>query len=631
MSHRTTFGPVTPIVLLAAALGVSATAEPEKKLIQLGWDGGTPAKMLANLEQMKSGPFDGHVFKLPDVPDGSDRPLPLQNMFSVEPQPASLFAPHLADMKELVRRDLGDLKHNMVKIWCTGRDGWDWFDDDHWAAAEENWRNLARLASAGDADIMFDPESYYTKINPNYFWVFNYQDNPRADEKSFAAYEEVVRERGRRFVRVLAEVDPDIDVLSMYGLNKVSQAALDAETPKSTDAALEAQLYYNLLPAFITGILEEAHDGFTFHDGNEMSYYYTTPEEFVAARERMHHELKKVLPEDLHGEFDDHYRASHAIYASDLYPYDPEETAYRAFFRQMMSREQAAEVLAHNVHHAMDKADNYAWYYNEGDIENWTGDVPAGMHEAIRRAQELLEAGEPFPQGVSDAIVAAKQAYQEQTTGNLKIASGTLVNASEAPTIDASADDAIWQEVPRQGPMHALANNPTGQPGEDAFVRVAADADHLYVLIEAMDSRTDNLDIRGEERDGDVWAGDDAEVAVADPNDASRFYLFMVNPAGTIYDAIIGVPDGDAEMSFDTGGFNPDWERAVKIHDDRWVAEMAIPWSAVGGRPRNDQPLRMNVARTFGDRPGPSFVSWSQTIDNFLDPTYFAELRSPGN
>ena len=87
MSHRTPSAPVTPILLLAAALGVSATAEPEKKLIQLGWDGGTPAKMLANLEQMKSGPFDGHVFKLPDVPDGSDRPLPLQNMFTVEPQP----------------------------------------------------------------------------------------------------------------------------------------------------------------------------------------------------------------------------------------------------------------------------------------------------------------------------------------------------------------------------------------------------------------------------------------------------------------------------------------------------------------------------------------------------------------
>ena len=534
-------------------------------------------------------------------------------------------------MKELVRRDLGDLKHNMVKIWCTGRDGWDWFDDDHWAAAEENWRNLAHLASAGDADIMFDPESYYTKIDPNYFWVFNYQDNPRADEKSFAAYEEVVRERGRRFVRVLAEVDPGIDVLSMYGLNKVSQAALDAETPEDTDAALEAQLYYNLLPAFITGILEEAHDGFTFHDGNEMSYYYTTPEEFVAAQERMHQELKKVLPEQLHSEFDDHYRASQAIYASDLHPYREDEGVYRAFFRTMMPRDRTVELLAHNVYHALAHADGYAWFYNDGLGDTWTGDTPAGWNRAVDRARRLLEAGEPFPPGIVAEVEAAKLAYQEQATGSLKIASGMLVNATEAPRIDGSADDAVWREVPRQGPMHAPQSNPSGQDGEDAFVRVAADADHLYVLIEAMDSRTDSLDIRGEERDGDVWAGDDAEVAVADPNDASRFYLFMVNPAGTIYDAIIGVPEGDAEMSFDTGGFNPEWERAVEVHEDRWVAEMAIPWSAVGGRPRNDQPLWMNAARSFGDRPGPGFVSWSQTIDNFLDPTYFAELRSPGN
>ncbi len=478
---------------------------------------------------------------------------------------------------------------------------------------------------------MFDPESYYTKINPNYFWVFNYQDNPRADEKSFAEYEEVVRERGRRFVRALAETDPDIDILSMYGMNKTSQAALDAETPQAVDAALEAQLFYNLLPAFITGILEEAHDGFTFHDGNEMAYYYTTPEEFIAARDRMHGELKRILPEDLHAAYDEHYRAAQAIYASDLHPANEDDGVYRAFFRTVMPRDRTVEILAHNIYHALDTADEYAWFYNDGEGDNWTGDAPAGWRQAIERARGLLEAGEPFPPGIVEEVEAAKRAYQEQATGNLKIASGTLVDATEAPTIDGSADDAIWREVPRQGPMHAPSNDPSGEPGEEAFVRVAADADHLYVLIEAMDSRTDNLDIQGEGRDGDVWAGDDAEVAVADPNDPSRFYLFMMNPAGTIYDAVIGVPDGDADPSFDTGGFDPEWERAVEVHDDRWVAEMAIPWSAVGGRPRNDQPLRMNAARSFGERPGPGFVSWSQTIDSFLVPAYFAELRSPGN
>jgi hypothetical protein len=616
------------VALLLVA--TAAAAEERKKLVQLGWDGGTPGKMLANLDRMKDGPFDGYTFKFPDVPDGSDRPLPLQNMFTIEPQPDALFEPHLADMRKLKERGLGNMTNNLVKVWCTGRDGWDWFDDDHWAAAESNWRNLARLASAGDADIMFDPESYYTKINPNYFWVFNYQDNPRADEKTFAEYEEVVRERGRQFVRALAETDPDIDILSMYGLNKTSQAALDAETPEAVDAALEAQLYYNLLPAFIAGILDEAHDGFTFHDGNEMSYYYTTPDEFINASERMRTELKNILPPDLHDDYDDHYRVSHAIYASDLYPYNEDDGAFRAFFRTVMPRDRAAELLAHNIYHALDQADEYAWFYNDGEIDHWTGDVPAGMNEAIERARNLLVAGEPFPTGIVDEVEAAKAEYLRQTVGDLKIARGTLDVANTPPTIDAVVDDAVWQQATRHGPMHPPSNNPSGLPAEDAFTRVAVDADFLYVLIEATDSQTDNLDLRGEKRDDDVWAGDDVEVAVGDPGDVNRFFLFMVNPAGTIYDAELRVQD-NGSLAFDTGGYNPDWQQAVKVHDGRWVAEIAIPWSAVGGRPRNDQPVRLNVARTYGERPGPSFVSWSQTIDNFLAPSLFAELRPAGN
>ncbi|BAM03035.1 sugar-binding protein [Phycisphaera mikurensis] len=616
---------------VAVAPVPSAWAEPEKKLIQLGWDGGTPGKMLANLERMKAGPFDGYVFKLPEVDaDTEARPLPLQNLFTTEPHPAALFEPHLEDMRTLKERGLGNMTHNMVKIWCTGRDGWDWFNDDHWAAAEENWRNLVKLASVGDADIMFDPESYYTKIEPNYFWVFNHQDNPRADEKTIGEYEEVVRQRGRQFVRALAEVDPDIDILSMYGLNKTTDAVLNADSPAEADAALEAQLYYNLLPAFVAGVLEEAHDGFTFHDGNEMAYYYTSPEEFEHARERMKGPVRRALPPDAQKHFDDHYRAAQAIYASDLFPYDADDGAYRAFFRTVMPRDRQAELLAHNVYHALATADEYAWYYNDGAIDNWTGDVPAGMHEAIRRARGLLEAGEPFPPGMVAEVEAAKEAYQRQVTGDLHIATADLTSVSTPPRIDGDVDDAAWKETQRHGPMHALSSNPTDQPGEDAFVRVAADAENLYVLVEAMDDRTDHLDLRGDGRDGDVWAGDDVEVAVSDPDNADRFFLFMVNPAGTIYDAELRV-DAEGELSFDTGGYDPDWQRAVEVHDDRWVVEIAIPWSAVGGRPRNDQPLRMNVARSFGDRPGPGFVSWSQTIDSFLTPAHFAELRPAGN
>ncbi len=620
-------------MLLAASPGLAqpSDAPPDKKLVKVGWDGTTPQVMLDNLETMKQMPFDGYAFRFPEVEDGRERRLPLQNVITVEPYDDALFDPHRKAMRELATKELGPMTDNMVMIWFTGRDGWDWFDDEHWASVESNWRRLAELAALSDSDILLDPESYYTHLADDLFWVFNYQDNPRADEKSFDEYREIVRERGRSFIRVLREVDPEMEMLSMYGLNTVSDGVLAADTPEQATAALEAQVYYNLLPAFIIGMLEEAHDGFTFHDGNERAYYYTTPDQFSRSTKRMKEDLKQVVPADLHDAYDKHYRAGHAIYASDLYPADPEAKPYRAFFRLEMARDRMAEMVAHNVYHALDNADKYAWAYTEEDIDFWRGDVPHGLAEALNRGKSLALAGEPFPPEVAAEVVEAAARYRTRQMGNLLQGTGTLANASKAPAIDGNANDDVWLRLQPNGPMHPPANDASGLPGDAATVRFAADGDHLYVLVEAEDSQSDNLQNDGDGRDGDVWRGDDVELVIADPNDATVLYLLMVNPAGTIYDARLMVSDASDDPDFDTSGYDPKWRSAVKVHDGKWVAELAVPWDAIGGRPRNDQTLRLNVGRGFGDRAGPGFVSWSQVAESFLDPQQLGELRAAGN
>jgi hypothetical protein len=616
------------VLLLSTA--ASAQDAKEKAIVKVGWDGTTPAKMLENLETMKQMPLDGYTFRFQWLPRPSGRAMPLQNIFTLEPLDDELFEIHREPMRELARRDLGKLTDNLVMIWCTGTDGWDWFNDDHWNAVNENWRRLAELASLSGSNILLDPESYYTHVDPDLFWVFNYQDNPRADDKSFAEYEEVVRERGREFVQTLRDVDPDIDILSMYGMNTMSDEVLATTNEADRLEALEAQTFYNLLPAFLLGVLEEAHDGFEFHDGNERSYYYTTDEQFADSRLRMKRGLKSVVPPELHDEFDEHYRAGHAVYASDLYPADPESTPYRAFFRLELPRDRAAELVAHNVYHGLKQSDKYLWIYTENDIDFWTGDVPPGMAEAIERGASMYRSGESFPEGIEEEVVAARQRHQEKATGGLARGTGTLVNLGTPPTIDGRGDDAAWQNLEQHGPFHETVQETGGTTDNDAFVKFAADGDFLYVLVEAQDDLSPDLDSRGTERDDDVWAGDDVEVLVRDPNQSDVAYLLMVNPAGLRYDARLTFGD-DSAIDFDTNDYDPKWQAKTHVGEGVWSVELAIPWSAIGGRPRNDQPLRLNVARSFGERGGPGFITWSQVIEGFLSPDQVGELRAAGN
>jgi len=67
---------------------------------------------------------------------------------------------------------------------------------------------------------------------------------------------------------------------------------------------------------------------------------------------------------------------------------------------------------------------------------------------------------------------------------------------------------------------------------------------------------------------------DDRVEVIVQPGPDARVYRFVVNGAGTAYDAC----NGDA-------AWNGDWQRTVDLHEDRWITKIVIPWKDLGGIP----------------------------------------------
>ena len=115
-------------------------------------------------------------------------------------------------------------------------------------------------------------------------------------------------------------------------------------------------------------------------------------------------------------------------------------------------------------------------------------------------------------------------------------------------------------------------------------------------------------------RDGPVWQDDSVEVFVAPTPGRSTYYHFVVNAAGVQRDAC-----GMDEK------WNAKWSAAAGRAENAWVAEMSIPWRALGLSKPGKQ-IGFNVA--WNCRTGhPGHYTWAQMAKNFHEPEHFARLR----
>ncbi len=160
---------------------------------------------------------------------------------------------------------------------------------------------------------------------------------------------------------------------------------------------------------------------------------------------------------------------------------------------------------------------------------------------------------------------------------------------TSAGHVDTPPSEEDWNAVPAVTDFTALGKKAVSQK---TSAKVLYDPKNLYFRVEAFDDNMDKVAARETERDGVLWNDSTIELFIASPSFGGKYLHFIVNPRGTIFDAMTVHPS-DSDKTFDA-------KASVKVRKekDRWIADIAIPFESLGSVPKPEDEWKINVARS---------------------------------
>jgi hypothetical protein len=263
------------VVLTWLLLGLTSLAgsgeklNQEKKLIEWGWDEPDTKFIRENIARMEQFPFDGLVFHVNSSRGGGLT----WEMWGSRKFTLDEFKQAIDDLTGTKFKRFTDrfLRVNVTpgKV--------DWFDDQEWATVLNNFGVASQIAKQGRCKgFMFDVEQYEGKL-------FDYRQQKHKDSKSFAEYQQAVRQRGTKWMQAVNKEFPDITILLTFGYS-IAQ-------PKGR-AKDRSQVSYGLLADFLDGMLTACSTDRIIVDAWESSYSYKQANQFQQAYETI---KKKAL------------------------------------------------------------------------------------------------------------------------------------------------------------------------------------------------------------------------------------------------------------------------------------------------------------------------------------------------
>lgn len=175
--------------------------------------------------------------------------------------------------------------------------------------------------------------------------------------------------------------------------------------------------------------------------------------------------------------------------------------------------------------------------------------------------------------------------------------------SAEAPSRPA------WERAAFLGPFVSVDGR--SLPAAATTARICRTFRALWLRVECTEPRMDKVKAIVTAHDGDVWKDDCVEVFLQRPGET--YLHFVVNPAGTQFD----------ERGRDAS-WNVTWQAAAEYGKDRWSVELELPWTVLGGTPRDGETWRLNIARSR--TPVSELCAWSPTGSGFHVPDCFGEI-----
>jgi len=197
-----------------------------------------------------------------------------------------------------------------------------------------------------------------------------------------------------------------------------------------------------------------------------------------------------------------------------------------------------------------------------------------------------------------------------------------LKHTPAPPLIDGALREACWADATVTGNLSVKAGGKFEQPfPKKTTLRAIYDDTTLYLGIECFDPDIANILRTYTKRDDKYWLDDDVEFMLDANCDRRTFHQFLLNAAGGRGDYKAWL-EGTRVLA--DPAYNPDWQLATRVTDDRWTAEIALPFKSLGIE-RVVPGMRWGFNFCRIENPGGILGNWTQTADH-RDPRLFGDL-----
>jgi hypothetical protein len=173
-------------------------------------------------------------------------------------------------------------------------------------------------------------------------------------------------------------------------------------------------------------------------------------------------------------------------------------------------------------------------------------------------------------------------------------------------------DEEEWKVAPVTSPFINKWPSDSGLAVTQTEVKMLFNNQFLYVVAKNYQKRND-LIIQTLKRDqlANFWASDGFAVALDPINQKANGFIFGVNAGGAQMEGAINLTGSWSTIN---ENWDNKWFSAVKIYDDYWVAEMAIPFTALRFN-ENSPAWGLNFIRS--DMKRNVFSTWSRVPIQF--------------
>jgi hypothetical protein len=194
----------------------------------------------------------------------------------------------------------------------------------------------------------------------------------------------------------------------------------------------------------------------------------------------------------------------------------------------------------------------------------------------------------------------------------------SISKAKAAIHLDGILDEEDWQTATVASGFYLNFPNDSLPPQFQTEVRVTFNEHFFYVSFVCYDDQRPNV-VQSLRRDIN-WSLNDNVGLYLDPfNDFTNGFFFTITPMGVQSEGILSQGGADPERSFN-GNWDNKWYSAVSRHDDRWIAELAIPFKSFR---YNQNEREWNITFVRQDLKRNQVSSWIATPIQYI-PASFA-------